>query len=57
MMVALVRKGLFGLVLLAFYLFFDRGVLRGFSTAEVIKNDPKAIAMLLGSFAIAAALS
>jgi hypothetical protein len=57
MAVALVRKTLFGLELLAFYLVFDVLVLRGFKTREQIKNAPIAIAILLAGFALAVAQS
>jgi uncharacterized membrane protein YjfL (UPF0719 family) len=39
------------------YLVFDGVILRGFKTREKLKDDPKAIAMLLGAFSIAVALA
>ena len=54
---ALLRKLLFVVMLLLVYVFVDRTVLRSFDTAKEIAHDPKAIAILLGSICIAAALS
>lgn len=54
---AVIRKLLFILVLLGTYLVFDRLLLRGFNTPEVLKDDPKAIAVLLGLLAVAVALA
>ncbi len=55
--VAIARKGLFILLLLIAYFLFDRFELKGFKTREVLRNDPKAIALLLGLLAVAVALS
>jgi len=57
MFTAVLRKAIFALMLIAFYLLFDRAVLRGFNTVEVLRNDPKAIAVLLAGFALAVANS
>lgn len=57
MTIALLRKALFLAMLLGAYLFVDRRLLRRFDTAEAIKDDPKAIALLLGLLAVAAALA
>ena len=54
---ALLRKLLFVVMLLLVYVFADKSLLRGFDTAKEIAHDPKAIAILLGSICIAAALS
>lgn len=39
------------------YMILDRVLLRGFNTAEVLKNDPKAIAILLGAFSLSVGIS
>jgi hypothetical protein len=44
-------------ILFAGFVLLDRGPLRSFHTAEVLKDDPKAVAILLGSWALAIALS
>jgi hypothetical protein len=55
--IALFRKLAFGTMLFAAFWLFDRFYLRGFSTREVIRDHPIAIAVLLGLFAIAVSLS
>ena len=55
--VFIARKAAVGLLLLAFYLILDHGPLRAFHTAEVLQHDPKAIAGLLGAWALAIALA
>jgi uncharacterized membrane protein YjfL (UPF0719 family) len=57
MLTAVARKAIFAVMLLVFYLFFDRVIMRGFDTSEVLKDDPKAIATLLAGFAVAVALA
>ena len=56
-LVALLRKGLFAVLLFMVYFAFDRIEMKGFSTREVLKDDPKAIALLFGLLAVAVALS
>jgi uncharacterized membrane protein YjfL (UPF0719 family) len=55
--VALFRKVAYVAILLLMYWVFDRTFLGNFDTAEAIKDDPKAIAHLLGMLALAGALS
>jgi uncharacterized membrane protein YjfL (UPF0719 family) len=57
MLVALLRKALFLGMLFVAYFLFDRVVLSDFDTGKVIQNDPKAVGILLGALAIAAALA
>ncbi len=55
--VAILRKALFTALLYGAYVFIDRLELAAFNTAELLKNDPKAAALLLGLLSIAIALS
>lgn len=55
--IALLRKVLFIALLLGTYLLVDRKLLPGFNTPEVIKHDPKAVAVLLAGLAIAVSLA
>ena len=55
--IAILRKVIFITLLLVTYLLVDRGMLHGFNTTEAIKDDPKAISVLLGLLAIAVALA
>jgi len=55
--VAILRKVIFILLLLLTYTVVDRKFLAGFNTPEVLKNDPKAIAVLLGLLSVAVALA
>ncbi|MGD0012921.1 MAG: hypothetical protein ABSD56_00635 [Bryobacteraceae bacterium] len=55
--IAILRKVIFIVLLLISYEVIDRGFLGGFDTATVLKNDPKAIALLLGLLAVAVALA
>lgn len=54
---AVLRKGIFALMLLFFLIGFDVFYLRGFKTWEELKGDPKAIAILLGCYCIAVSLA
>lgn len=54
---AILRKVIFIALLFIAYLVMDRGFLRGFQTAKVLKDDPKAIAVLLGLLSVAVALA
>ncbi len=56
-LVAILRKALFIGLLYGAYFFLDRFELAAFNTAELLKNDPKAAALLLGLLSIAVALS
>jgi hypothetical protein len=49
------RKLVVSGVLLVGYIFLDRVLYRRFNTAEVIQHDPKAVAILLGCWALAIA--
>jgi hypothetical protein len=57
MSIALLRKALFTLLLMASYVLFDRVLLRGFNTAERVSHDPQAVANLLGLVCLAIAIS
>lgn len=57
LLIAVYRKLVFIAILLLSYLLLDRGVLHGFSTPEVLKHDPKAIALLLGMLSLAVAIA
>lgn len=50
---AMLRKGIFAIMVTGGFILFDKFYLTGFDTWEVIKDDPKAIALLLGLVAIA----
>lgn len=52
---AVIRKLIFMLLLFVSYVVFDSTILRGFDTREVLKDDPKALAILLAGFCIALA--
>ncbi len=54
---AAARKAMTILLMFVAYFFFDRFELKNFKTREILKNDPKAVALLLGLLAIAIALS
>lgn len=54
---AILRKFIFVVLLFAAYEIFDRFILTGFHTPEVLKDDAKAIALLLGLLAVAIALA
>ena len=56
-LVAILRKLIFIALLLGTYELIDRFLLKAFDTAQVIKDDPKAIALLLGLLACAIALA
>jgi len=55
--IAILRKVIFIALLLVTYVVIDRGLLNNFNTAEVLKDDAKAISVLLGLFALAVALA
>jgi hypothetical protein len=55
--IAILRKVIFIGLLLLTYVVMDRGFLSGFSTPGVLKDDPKAIALLLGLLSVAVALA
>lgn len=55
--VAILRKVIFILLLLGTYVVVDRTLLPGFHTPEVLKDDAKAIALLLGLLSLAVALA
>ena len=57
MWTAILRKLIFVALLLGTYELIDHALLRGFNTPEVLKDDPKAIALLLGMLAIAVAVA
>jgi len=57
MWVAILRKVLFSLWLLAMLLVLDNTFLSGFRTKEILRNDPKALATLVGLFCVAVALA
>lgn len=57
MWTAIARKEIFVVLLLLTYSVVDGLFLRGFKTPEVLKDDPKAIALLLGLLSVAVALS
>jgi hypothetical protein len=57
MCTAILRKCVFIALLLAAYEIIDHVFLRGFKTPEVLADDPKAIALLLGMLAVAVALA
>ncbi len=54
---AVLRKAVFIGLLYITYRLIDRFELGGFNTPEVLKDDPKAIAVLLGLLSVAVALS
>ncbi|MDM7320235.1 MAG: hypothetical protein P3W91_000735 [Fervidobacterium sp.] len=53
---AILRKLIFAVMLFALYKAIDRFEFKAFDTDEVLKDDAKAIAILLGAIAIALAL-
>lgn len=55
--IAILRKGIFIVLLLGSYIVIDRLLLSGFDTPKAIKDDPKAISLLLGLLAIAVSLA
>lgn len=57
MLLALERKVLAIALILATYLIVDRWFLGSFDTAKAIRNDPKAVAGLLGAITLAVALA
>ena len=57
LMTAMLRKIIFMALLYGGYKVIDNFYFQAFDTDEVIKDDPKAIAVLLGLFAIALALA
>ena len=56
-LLAILRKILVMALVFAGWRLFDYFYCKGFDTDEVLKDDPKAIALLLGLFAIAMALA
>jgi len=57
MWMAILRKLIFMALLYVAFVTFDRRFLAGFKTSEVLKNDPKAIAVLGAGVAVAFALA
>jgi hypothetical protein len=55
--IAVLRKLIFILLLLVAYLVIDRGLLHGFKTHELLKDDARAVALLLGLLGLAVALA
>jgi hypothetical protein len=55
--IAILRKVIFIIILILTYFVVDKGILHGFDTPKAIKDDPKAISLLLGLLGIAIALS
>jgi hypothetical protein len=55
--IAVLRKVIFIALLLMTYAVVDRWILRGFDTAQEVRDDPKAIAVLLGLLSIAVAMA
>jgi hypothetical protein len=54
---AVLRKVIFMSIIVGAWLAFDKYYLVTFDTWEVLKNDPKACAILLGLLAVAFALA
>lgn len=55
MIMAILRKGTFLVVLMAVLFWIDKKYLKTIDILEVLKNDPKALALLIGLALIAAA--
>jgi len=55
--IAILRKIIFLVLFFGAWISFDKYYLTAFDTVEVLKNDPKAVAILLGLVSIAAALA
>lgn len=55
-LIAMSRKMIFVLLLWISYKLFDKFELKGFDTCELLKQDSKAVALLLGLLSIAIAL-
>lgn len=56
-LIAIVRKLIFAVFVVGGLILFDKFYLTGFNTWEAIKDDPKAIAILLGLLALSISLS
>jgi hypothetical protein len=55
--IAVLRKVVFILLLLVTYLIIDRGLLHGFKTHELLKDNAVAVALLLGLLGLAVAFA
>jgi len=56
-LLAIGRKVVFALLAVGGLILFDKFYLTGFDTWEVLKDDPKAISLLLAGFIIALAFA
>ena len=56
-LLAIGRKVIFAILVIVGFVLFDKYYLKGFDTWEVIKNDPKAIAILLAGLIVALAVA
>ena len=56
-LLAIGRKVIFAILVVVGFILFDKFYLKGFNTWEVIKSDPKAIALLLAGFIISLAFA
>ena len=56
-LLAIGRKVIFAILVIVGFVLFDKYYLKGFDTWEVIKNDPKAIAILLAGLIVALAFA
>jgi hypothetical protein len=56
-LLAILRKAIFIALIVITYWGVDRFLFDGFDTVKELKGDPKAIALLLGLLAVAAALA
>lgn len=56
-LLAVGRKVVFAVLVVVGLILFDKYYLKGFDTWEVIKSDPKAIAILLAGFVVGLAFA
>jgi uncharacterized membrane protein YjfL (UPF0719 family) len=56
-LIAILRKLIFAVVIIGGFIAIDKFYLTGFNTWEVIKDDPKAVAILLGFIVLALAFA
>jgi hypothetical protein len=56
-LLAIGRKVVFAVLVVGGFILFDKYYLKGFNTWEVLKNDPKAIAILLAGFIVSLAFA
>jgi len=56
-LIAISRKVIFAVLVVGGLILFDKFYLTGFDTWEVIKDDPKAVSLLLGLLALSISLA